>query len=361
MEPSDIDSDSDSTNGSIESGDERHTPPPAVDDDPGIHLLYDHQGESYKPSSTPPSPTAHIVMTEPPDPADPTAIIPPDVNTELEPEPQHEPEPENQPPPARSRLVHFRSRVRIASTTRNVNHGSRSSSISESSSLSAPLRGPAEESVLNRGAAGRMFGVGPVSAAHAVGSGIHPGESLSEMMSSEAASLWLNRRRPNKRGNARQARNGRGRRGSSEEGHTDPDENADERTPLAKRPRAARYGATPQMSATMIAREVDVDAELDRARRAARKTEEDVIFGPWPRRLTNWNVSNVGTTRALLLTDWRTTRSGGYTKLSTIHAECVQTTPMPNDFLGALCWFLVLFHLVSIAWRTRQVEITYEQ
>lgn len=292
VEPSDIDSDSDSTNGSIiGSGDERHTPPPVVDDDPGIHLLYEHQGDSYKPPSTPPSPPAHIVMMDPPDPADPTAIIPPDVNTELELEPEPQPEsiPENEPPPARTRLVHFRSRVRIASTTHNVNHGSRSSSISESSSLSAPLRGPTEESVLNRGAAGRIFGVGPVSAAHAVGGGIHPGESLSEMMSSEAASLWLNRRRVNTRSNGRPARNGRGRRGSSEEGYTEPDEDADERTSLAKRPRAARYGATPQMSATLLAREIDVDAELDRARRAARKTEEDVIFGPWPRRLTNWN------------------------------------------------------------------------
>jgi hypothetical protein len=44
------------------------------------------------------------------------------------------------------------------------------------------------------------------------------------------------------------------------------------------------------MTATMVAREIDVDAELDRARRAARKTEEDVIFGPWPKRLMNWNV-----------------------------------------------------------------------
>jgi hypothetical protein len=292
VEPSDIESDSDSTNDTAESGNEHYTPPPTIDDDPGIHLLYDHPRELHKVSSTPPRST-HIIDMNPPDPADPAAIIPPDANGELEPELQNEPEPGNQPLPVRARLVHFRSRVRIASATRNsATHGSRSSSVSESSSLSAPLRGPAEESILHRGAAGRIFGVGPVSAAHAVGSGIHPGESLSEMMSTEAASLWLNRRRPSsKRGNGRSARSGRSRRGGSEEGCTDLDDEADERTGLTKQHRVARYGATPQMSTTMIAREVDVDAELDRARRAARKTEEDVIFGPWPKRLTNWNVS----------------------------------------------------------------------
>ncbi|CAE6524407.1 unnamed protein product [Rhizoctonia solani] len=286
VEPSDIGSDSDSTNGTLENGDEDHAPP-VVDDDPGIHLLYDHPGES--PKSPCPTPLAHVVVVDPLDPADPTAIIPPDANGELEPNPHLEPEPANQPPPAKSRLVHFRSRVRIASTTRSaVNQGSRSSSISESSSLSAPLRGPTEESVLSRGAAGRIFGVGPVSAAHAAGSGIHPGESLSEMMSTEAASLWLNRRRPGP-ARGRTARNGDRRRGSPEEARIDPDDEVDERTGLVKRPRAARYGAIPQMNATMVAREVDIDAELDRARRAARKTEEDVIFGPWPKRLMNWH------------------------------------------------------------------------
>ncbi|CAE6453982.1 unnamed protein product [Rhizoctonia solani] len=280
-EPSDIGSDSDSTSGTFEADNEH--PVPVVDDDPGIHLLYDQRGES--PKSHSPSPPAHVVVMDPPDPADPTAIIPLDSNGEL----QHEPEPANQPPPVKSRLVHFRSRVRIASTTRSAaNHGSRSSSISESSSLSAPLRGPTEESILSRGAAGRIFGVGPVSAAHAAGNGIHPGESLSEMMSTEAASLWLNRRRSGP-ARGRTTRKGRGRRANSEEARTDPGDEADERTGLVKHPRVARYGATPQMSTTLVAREVDVDAELDRARRAARKTEEDVIFGPWPKRLMNWN------------------------------------------------------------------------
>ncbi|KAG8763866.1 hypothetical protein FRC11_010491 [Ceratobasidium sp. 423] len=279
-EPSDIGSDSDCTSGSLENGDELDVSP-IVDDDPGIHLLYDQPGESPKSPSPPPT---HVVV----DPADPTAIIPPEANGEFGPNPHLEPELANQPPSARSRLVHFRSRVRIASTVRSAaNHGSRSSSISESSSLSAPLRGPTEESILSRGAAGRIFGVGPVSAAHAVGNGIHPGESLSEMMSTEAASLWLNRRRSSS-ARGRTARNGPRRRGSSEEVRSDPDE-VNEQTSLVKHPRAARYGATPQMSTMMVAREVDIDAELDRARRAARKTEEDVIFGPWPKRLTNWN------------------------------------------------------------------------
>ncbi|CAE6429431.1 unnamed protein product [Rhizoctonia solani] len=285
-EPSDIGSDSDSTGGTLEIEDEHHVPP-AVDDDPGIHLLYDHPGESPKSSSF--SPVVHTVAMDPPDPADPTAIIPLEANEDPEHELQLQLEPTNQHPPPRSRLVHFRSRVRIASTIRNpANHGSRSSSISESSSMSAPLRGPTEESVLSRGAAGRIFGVGPVSAAHAVGSGIHPGESLSEMMSSEAASLWLNRRRPSS-GRGRNTRKDRGRRGNSEEGRTDLENGTDERTRLVKHSRIARYGATPQMSTTMVTREIDVDVELDRARRAARKTEEDVIFGPWPKRLTNWN------------------------------------------------------------------------
>ncbi|KAH7345188.1 hypothetical protein B0J17DRAFT_638741 [Rhizoctonia solani] len=284
-ETSDIGSDSDSTSGSLEGGNEQHAA--VVDDDPGIHLLYDQPEEA--PKSPSPSPPAHVVVMDPPDPADPTAIIPLDSNGEPEHDPQHEPEPANQPPPVKSRLVHFRSRVRIASTTRSAaNHGSRSSSISESSSLSAPLRGPTEESILSRGAAGRIFGVGPVSAAHAAGNGIRPGESLSEMMTSEAASLWLNRRRPGS-ARGRTVRKGRSRRANSEEARTDPDDEADERTGLVKQPRVARYGATPQMSTTLVAREVDVDAELDRARRAARKTEEDVIFGPWPKRLMNWN------------------------------------------------------------------------
>ncbi|CAE7071467.1 unnamed protein product [Rhizoctonia solani] len=279
-EPSDIGSDSDSTS-TFESAGEDHIPP--IVDDPGIHLLYDHLGESPRsPSPTPPDAT---VTTNPPDPADPTAIIPPNPNGEPAHDLQPEPEPGNQPPLPKSRLVHFRSRVRIASTAHSAaNHGSRSSSISESSSLSAPLRGPTEESILSRGAAGRIFGIGPVSAAHAAGCGIHPGESLSEMMSSEAASLWLNRRRS---GSARGRQSRRGRRGGSEEARTEDE--ADERTGLVKHPRVVRYGATPQMCTTMVAREIDVDAELDRARRAARKTEEDVIFGPWPKRLMNWN------------------------------------------------------------------------
>ncbi|CCO26722.1 hypothetical protein BN14_00753 [Rhizoctonia solani AG-1 IB] len=285
-EPSDIESDSDSTGETQEVEGEDHLPP-AIDDDPGIHLLYDQPGEPSKSHLS--SPTVHTVAMDPPDPADPTAIIPlePNGDPEHELHPQHESANQSLP---RSRLVHFRSRVRIASTIRNpTNHGSRSSSISESSSMSAPLRGPTEESILSRGAAGRIFGVGPVSAAHAVGSGIHPGESLSEMMSSEAANLWLNRRRPSS-ARGRTARKGRGRRENSEEGRISLDSEADERTGLVKHPRVARYGATPQMTATMVAREIDVDAELDRARRAARKTEEDVIFGPWPKRLMNWNV-----------------------------------------------------------------------
>ncbi|CAE6412206.1 unnamed protein product [Rhizoctonia solani] len=286
-EPSEIESDSDSASETLESENEQHHVPPTVDDDPGIHLLYDHPGES--PNSPSSSPVVHTVAVDPPDPADPTAIIPLEANGDPEHELQPQFETTNQPPPSRSRLVHFRSRVRIASTIRSpTNHGSRSSSISESSSVSAPLRGPTEESILSRGAAGRIFGVGPVSAAHAVGSGIHPGESLSEMMSAEAASLWLNRRRPSST-RGRNTRKARGRRDESEEERTDIDNEADERTGLVSHPRVARYGATPQMSTTMVAREIDVDAELDRARRAARKTEEDVIFGPWPKRLMNWN------------------------------------------------------------------------
>ncbi|CAE6352280.1 unnamed protein product [Rhizoctonia solani] len=282
-EPSEIGSDSDSTSGTLENGDEHHITR-IMDDDPGIHLLYDHSGDSPRsPSPTPPHP---IVAVSPPDPADPAAIIPPNANAEPGNDLQLESEPAS--PLPRSRLVHFRSRVRIASTSHSAaNHGSRSSSISESSSLSAPLRGPMEESILSRGAAGRIFGIGPVSAAHAAGKGIHPGESLSEMMSSEAASLWLNRRRPSSRG--RTARHDRRRRAGSEEARSDPEGAADERTGLVKHPGVARYGATPQMSTTMVARVIDVDAELDRARRAARKTEEDVIFGPWPKRLMNWN------------------------------------------------------------------------
>ncbi|KAG8678501.1 hypothetical protein FRC08_017713 [Ceratobasidium sp. 394] len=234
---------------------------------------------------------------DPPDPADPTAIIPPDPNGNTDPDPEYEP-PQEQglERPPRAKLVHFRSRVRIASTTHGRSGGlpsSRSSSISESSSLSAPLRGPTEESVLSHGAARRLFGVGPVSAAHAAGNGIRPGEGLSEMMSTEAASMWLNRRKQGAKRSGR-ARRGRGRV-SSEEASRDLDvdtgDEVDERSHFARQPRVC-YNATPQMT-TAIAREVDVDAELDRARRAARKTEEDVIFGPWPKRLRNWNVSSL--------------------------------------------------------------------
>ncbi|KAG9080040.1 hypothetical protein FRC06_007138 [Ceratobasidium sp. 370] len=283
-------------NGTIDSEHSHHLSPP-VDDDPGIHLLYDHTSETSPKASSSPLPSAqsaHIVIMDPPDPADPTAIIPPDPTGNPEPEYEFSQEQGLEHPP-RAKLVHFRSRVRIASTAHGRSGGipsSRSSSISESSSLSAPLRGPAEESVLSHGAARRMFGVGPVSAAHAAGSGIRPGESLSEMMSTDAANMWLNRRKQGTKRGGR-ARRGRGRV-ASEEASRDPDANAgdevDERSPFARQPRPC-YNVTPQMT-TAIAREIDVDAELDRARRAARKTEEDVIFGPWPKRLSNWNVSS---------------------------------------------------------------------
>ncbi|KAG8689096.1 hypothetical protein FRC09_012585 [Ceratobasidium sp. 395] len=287
--------DENSSNNTTDSEHSRHPPP--VDDDPGIHLLYDHTSETPPKANSSPLPSAqpaHVVVMDPPDPADPTAIIPPDPNNNPEPEPECEPPREQgHERPPRSKLVHFRSRVRIASThgRNDAFPSSRSSSISASSSLSAPLRGPTEESILSHGAARRMFGVGPVSAAHAAGSGIRPGESLSEMMSTEAASMWLNR------GNRGAKRGGRPRRGrgrvASEEANRDPDvdieDEFDERSPFGRQPQVC-YTATPQMT-TAIAREIDVDAELDRARRAARKTEEDVIFGPWPRRLKNWNVS----------------------------------------------------------------------
>ncbi|KAF8605030.1 hypothetical protein BDV93DRAFT_521913 [Ceratobasidium sp. AG-I] len=295
-----VDTSDDETSSANGTFDNEHSPrdaPPPMDDDPGIHLLYDHNPTSETSPKALPGPLpgtispAHIVVVDPPDPADPTAIIPPDANNSPERDPEHDPEEDDQTEhPPRAKLVHFRSRVRIASSTHIRNselRSSRSSSISESSSLSAPLRGPAEESVLAHGAARRLFGVGPVSAAHAAGNGIRPGESLSEMMSSEAASLWLNRRKvggPKRGGRARRNRG----RVVGDEANTDPDEDdVDERSPLAKRARTC-YGATPQMT-TAVAREIDVDAELDRARRAARKTEEDVIFGPWPQRLTNWN------------------------------------------------------------------------
>ncbi|KAG9128313.1 hypothetical protein FRC07_001248 [Ceratobasidium sp. 392] len=281
------------SNGTIDSEHSRHPPPP-VDDDPGIHLLYDHTSETSPKASSAPLPStqpAHVVVVDPPDPADPTAIIPPDPNADPEPEPEHRPEQEQEHErPPRSKLVHFRSRVRIASTygRSSVLPSSRSSSISESSSLSAPLRGPTEESVLSHGAARRLFGVGPVSAAHAAGSGIRPGESLSEMMSTEAANMWLNRRKPGAKRGGR-VRRGRGRVASEEASRdldVDIEDEVDEGSPFGRQPQTC-YNATPQMTA--IAREIDVDAELDRARRAARKTEEDVIFGPWPSRLRNWN------------------------------------------------------------------------
>lgn len=299
-----VDTSDDETSSAHGTFDNEHSPqdaPPPIDDDPGIHLLYNHNPTSETSPKALSSPLlgttpTHIVVVDPPDPADPTAIIPPDANNSPERDPEHDPEADHEiEHPPRSKLVHFRSRVRIASSTHIRNselRSSRSSSISESSSLSAPLRGPAEESVLAHGAARRLFGVGPVSAAHAAGNGIRPGESLSEMMSSEAASLWLNRRKvggPKRGGRARRNRG----RVVGDEANLDPDvdteDDVDERSPMAKRARTG-YGATPQMTTT-VAREIDVDAELDRARRAARKTEEDVIFGPWPKRLTNWNVS----------------------------------------------------------------------
>ncbi|QRV90922.1 hypothetical protein RhiJN_18940 [Ceratobasidium sp. AG-Ba] len=253
------DDETSSNDGTIDSErNPRHVPPP-VDDDPGIHLLYDYTSEtSPKAPGRPlaPSQSPHIVLVNSPDPADPAAIIPPDPNNEPEPEAEPELEPpqgqEDERPP-RAKLVHFRSRVRIASTTHHRNSGlpsSRSSSISESSSLSAPLRGPAEESILSHGAARRVFGVGPVSAAHAAGSGIRPGESLSEMISTEAASLWLNR---GKQGAKRGGRPRRGRgRILSDEANMHPDgdleDDLNEQSPFLRPPQVC-YNATPQMTA----------------------------------------------------------------------------------------------------------------
>lgn len=150
--------------------------------------------------------------------------------------------------PSRQRTVRFRSRVRITS-------GIHSSCGSPSSSISVPLQGPHGPNVSTSTA------------------------PLADMLPSTAASAW-----PSSLSSPRKA-SGNGRRNDPASPRSP---HVDERTPLAP---ASHPG--PRRSYTEHSEdeaEEDEDAELDRLRAAARKSEEQVMFGKWPCRLLNRHV-----------------------------------------------------------------------
>ncbi|KAF8577850.1 hypothetical protein K439DRAFT_521159 [Ramaria rubella] len=196
------------------------------DDDEGLHLMYDCPRSPPDPISLKPS------ALQPP-PLSPISVSQP-VKIEITPDP-----PDYQvdiSPISRQRTVRFRSRVRITS---GVHSASSSTCGSVSSSISVPLRGAHE---------------------------------------SNAANAWLNRL-SSARKTSRQRQERRSSSGSTHSLSTN------ERTPLTStiHPGARRSYTEQQVDFA----EEDTDAELDRMSTAARKSEEDVMFGKWPWRILN--------------------------------------------------------------------------
>ncbi|KAF8530938.1 hypothetical protein JB92DRAFT_2854384 [Gautieria morchelliformis] len=148
--------------------------------------------------------------------------------------------------PSRQRTIRFRSRVRIASGVHSVS----SSRGSRSSSISVPLQGPH----------------GPNVSANT--------SPLSEMLPSEAANAWSR-----SLSSSRKASSDRPeiRRKSA----SPRSSRVDERTPFAS---GSRRSYTEQTEDEV---QEDSDAELERLQAAARKSEEQVMFGKWPWRILN--------------------------------------------------------------------------
>jgi hypothetical protein len=236
-------------------------------DEEGLHLLYeppqppvsDHLGEvpPHASSSTEPAPSPapnalrlNITQTVPNQ--NPTVLV-------VEPAPSEPAE-----SPTRSRIVRFRSRVRITSGIHQRNESaSTSTSASESSSMSAPLRSPTEEHVRPQPNSSFLNGN------HAA--------SLSALLSADAASAWL-------RGKGNQSSQSKGSGGLRGRRTTMLPSAATEHSPLITASDIRR-----DYLATHPNGDDEVDEEM--RKRAAMKSQEDVVFGTWPGRLLNRHVS----------------------------------------------------------------------
>lgn len=201
------------------------------DDDEGLHLMYDYPREAGDdgPSTQP--------QANAPSSSQPLKI---DVTPNLD------------ATPSPQRTVRFRSRVRITSGVRSLSHSS-----SVSSSISVPLRGPNDPHVSTSPA------------------------PLSDMLPSDGANGWLSSISPPRRA----SRDRHEKQRSPVSPRSLP---VDERTPFASASQSgSRRSYTEQWEDDV---EEDNDAELDRIQTAARKSEEQVMFGNWPWRLLNRHV-----------------------------------------------------------------------
>lgn len=155
----------------------------------------------------------------------------------------------------RPRIVRFHSRVRIGSGIRNISTSS-SACESASSSISVPLResGPSESRPALTG---------------------RPTASLTEMLTTDATTAWLNGLSAVRRAERPQAGKTTAKAGAPRRQNSNSPTST-ERTALLARV----YSYSEPI-------ENEFDNQLDRIQTAARKTEEEVMFGKWPWRLFN--------------------------------------------------------------------------
>ncbi|GJJ13870.1 hypothetical protein Clacol_008127 [Clathrus columnatus] len=221
-------------------------------DDEGLHLLYNQDSNHDYHVVTSEEIISEINTTEQstalphPDQSSNT-LFPPDDNAQQQQDVDVDVS-DIAPGLVRPRMVRFRSRVRIGSGIRNISSSS-STCGSVSSSISVPLR---ESGSL-------------ASRPNLTG---HTTASLTEMLTTDATNAWLQGLSTVRRAK-RQPRNETGLNQNTNRSPT-------ERTALLAR--VYSY-AEPT--------ENDLDNELDRIQAAARKTEEEVVFGKWPWRLFN--------------------------------------------------------------------------
>ncbi|KAF8525137.1 hypothetical protein BU17DRAFT_84062 [Hysterangium stoloniferum] len=226
--------------------DERHDElvamPLPPDDDEGLHLLYDQPQTTYDIDAT----VQTAGPSRPPVSAATITLVETHETPEDDTEDGRGDAPES---PARRRTVRFRSRVRITSGIHSLSRSS-SAGGSAASSISVPLRGTENEPAF-----------------------LHPGSTASRhsLPPSDTTGAWL--------GGTSAARREKRRANPAA-----PRSPADERTPLLV-PGASTCSAQPRPAAAGT--ENPEEEELDRVRMAARKTEEQVVFGKWPARLFN--------------------------------------------------------------------------
>lgn len=230
-----------------EDGDDHILPP--VDDE-GLHLLYNREQDKDMFAAEDRDEQSTAVVLEQDD-----GVNAEDEELEYQQIPADTSQTQATETSIRPRLVRFRSRVRIGSGIRNISTSS-SACESASSSISVPLRG-------SRPSDSRPALTG------------HPTASLTEMLTTDATNAWLNGLSAVRRAKRQQTgkpppRPSLPRRQSSDSSIST------ERTALLARV----YSYTEPT-------ENEFDNELDRIQAAARKTEEEVMFGKWPWRLFN--------------------------------------------------------------------------